>query len=76
VDKYYFIFEIPVTKGVSGSPVFRGDDKDFKIVGVHSKNIEKLISSFHASLKLRTEIFEDIQKNLTQLCYSWNCSKL
>ena len=58
MDEYYFIFDMPVSTGVSGSPVFRGDDKDFKIVSVHNKNIDKLISSFHASLKLRTEIFE------------------
>ena len=57
MDKYYFVFDMPVTKGVSGSPVFSRDDEDYKIVGVHTKNIEKLIRSFHASLKLRTEMF-------------------
>ena len=58
MDKYYFIFDMPVTTGVSGSPFFRGDDEDFKIVSVHTKKIDKLITSFHAFLKLRTEIFE------------------
>jgi V8-like Glu-specific endopeptidase len=75
VDKYFFVFDMPVTKGVSGSPVFRGDDEDFKIVSAHTKNIDKLITSFHASLKLRTEIFENMKENITQLCYSWDCSK-
>ena len=58
MDEYYFIFGMPITTGVSGSPVFRGDDEDFKIVSAHTKNIDQLITSFHASLKLRTEIFE------------------
>ena len=66
---------MPVTKGVSGSPVFCRDDEDYKIVSVHTKNIEKLISSFHVSLKLRAEIFEYMQENFTQLYYEWDCSK-
>ena len=58
VDKYYFVFDMPVKSGTSGSPLFKSDDEDYKIIGIHAKDIERLIRSFYATLKLRREIFE------------------
>ena len=66
---------MPVTKGVSGGPVFCKDDEDFKIVAVHAKDIKPLINNFKASLKLRSEIYEYIKIKFTQLYYQWNCSR-
>ena len=66
---------MPVTKGVSGNPVFPKDDEDYKIVAVHAKDINPLIKDFEASLKLTNEIFEYMKKNFTQLYFYWNCSK-
>ena len=75
MDKYYFVFNMPVTKGVSGSPVICKDDEEFKIVGLHAKNMERLIKTYHASLKLRVEIIDDVKENFNYLCYMWNGSK-
>ena len=75
VDKYYFVLEMPVKSGTSGSPLFKSDDEDYKIIGIHAKDIEGLITSFYASLKLRREILIYMQENFTQLYYEWNCGK-
>ena len=75
VDKYYLVFDMPVTKGVSGSPVFSKDDEEYKIVAIHAKDIKPLIKNFKASLRLTNEIFEYMNKNFTQLCYKWDCGK-
>ena len=72
MDKFYFVFNMPVTKGVSGSPVICQDDDDFKIVGLHAKKMEKLIKTYHASLRLRKEIIYDVKENFTYLCYKWD----
>ena len=65
---------MPLTKGVSGSPVFCKDDKNYKIVAVHAKDINPLIKDFKASLKLTNKIFEYMKKNFIELYYKWNCS--
>ena len=44
-------------------------------MAVHAKDINPLIKGFKASLKLRSEIFEYMEKNFTQLYYEWTCGK-
>ena len=40
VDKHYFVFDMPVKTGTSGSPLFKNDDEDFKIIGIYAKEFE------------------------------------
>ena len=68
---------MPVISETSGSPLLKSDDEDYKIIGIHAKDIERVIKSRSvcATLKLRSEIFEYMKKNFTQLCYYYNCCK-
>ena len=60
-DKYYFITSMPTSPGVSGSPLIRKDDPNFQIIGLHAKKLRAFAGNFHAALKLREEMFEEIK---------------
>lgn len=69
VDKYYFLYNMPIIKGVAGAPVYVKDDKDYKIIAIHAKDIDRLIRSYRASLRLRCDMLEDIKTNFTESLY-------
>ena len=74
-DKYYFITSMPTDKGVAGSPLIRKDDANFQIIGLHAKKIRAFGGRFHAVLKLRDEMFEEIKDKFQSTLYSYNCCK-
>ena len=76
-DKYYFITSMPTYPGVSGSPLIRKDEANFQIIGLHAKKIMAFGGNFHAALKLRDEIFEEITSKFksTLALDSYNCGK-
>ena len=76
-DKYYFITSMPTSPGVSGSPLIRKDEANFQIIGLHAKKIMAFGGSFHAVLKLRDEIFEEIKGKFksTLALDSYECGK-
>ena len=76
-DKYYFITSMPTDKGVSGSPLIRKDEANFQIIGLHAKKIMAFGGNFHAVLKLRDEIFEEITEKFksTLALDSYECGK-
>ena len=76
-DKYYFITSMPTDKGVSGSPLIRKDESNFQIIGLHARKIKAFGGNLHAALKLRDEIFEEINGKFksTLALDSYNCGK-
>ena len=51
---------MPVISETSGSPLLKSDDEDYEIIGIHAKDIERVIKSRSvcATLKLRSDIFK------------------
>ena len=74
-DKYYFITSMPTDNGVSGSPLIRKDEPNFQIIGLHAKKIRAFAGNFKAALKLRDEMFEQIEDKFQSTLHFYNCSK-
>ena len=74
-DKYYFITSMPTNSGVSGSALTRKDDPNFQIIGLHAKKIRVFAGNFNAVLKLRDEMFEQIEDKFQSTLHLYNCSK-
>ncbi len=58
-DEYYFISSMQTEIGVSGAPLILKGDKNLQIIGLHAIKTK----DFVAAIKLRMEIFEEIENN-------------
>jgi hypothetical protein len=62
---------MPSEKGVSGGPLIRENDKNIQVIGLYGTKTK----GYATAIKLRKEMFEDIEKNFKSTLHSYNCRK-